>query len=289
MASNTLQDVDSPVFDAPVEAPIPRPKRGKKRKLVTSDDVELPPLAESILEPPMTTPVPTPRTSTPVSTSPPMNNILNVKITNARSMTLTKGYTTLYCHPGVIVALAKYLPELTKALHDRELVDYKLSSNVHVSTRDYKNGIFIALTKWRMDDTTNMMQPTNTSLFLRSEEVRILLLRKEEVEELLGNREDSPFERVMEIAVQAYAGVLYDDVCDSVRSDITQAQPVEFETPDILGLAKDLYAKVSENKFFDRFYTMTLRVRCGVPTWMLYFTVKDNKCDEVLNAIKAMM
>ena len=106
-----------------------------------------------------------------------MDNILTV---NARSMTLPIGYTTLYCHTGAIMALAKYFPELNKALHDRELVDYMLCNNVHVFTRDYKNGIFIALTRWCMDDTTNIMQPRNFTResLPRIGEIRILLLRK---------------------------------------------------------------------------------------------------------------
>ena len=51
----------------------------------------------------------------------------------------------------------------------------------------------------------------------------------------------------MDIGVQQYAGVLSDDVCYSILSDTTQDQPLEFETPDFLGSAKDLYAKVREN------------------------------------------
>ena len=54
----------------------------------------------------------------------------------------------------------------------------------------------------------------------------------------------------MKIAVQAYAGVLYNDVCYSIQTNISQAHPIEFETSDFLGLAKDLYAKVSKNNFF---------------------------------------
>ena len=93
-------------------------------------------------------------------------------------MTLIKGYTTFYCHPGVVVALAKYHIELTNTLHGREVDDYNLSSKVHGFASGngifigifivllYKNGIFIALSKWRMHDTTNMMQPTNTNIFL---------------------------------------------------------------------------------------------------------------------------
>ena len=54
-------------------------------------------------------------------------------------------YTTLYCHSGIM--LTKYLSELTKALHDKELFDYKMSIYVLVSIRDYEYNVVIALTK----------------------------------------------------------------------------------------------------------------------------------------------
>ena len=41
-----LQDVESPVSDASVEAPVPPPESEKKPKFATSDEVELFPFSE---------------------------------------------------------------------------------------------------------------------------------------------------------------------------------------------------------------------------------------------------
>ena len=94
-----------------------------------------------------------------------------------------------------------------------------------------------------MHDTTNMVQPTNTNLFPRSEVVRTF--PKEKVEKLLEDSEDTSGR--LKIAVEAQAGLLYDNVCYSVQSYIIpvlhiRAQPLEFVTSDLLGLANDLNA-----------------------------------------------
>ena len=96
----------------------------------------------------------------------------------------------MYCHCGVILALSTHLLEIIDALHGKREVDINLTSNVHISTKQYKNGVLRALTKWCVGDITKMFRPTNISVFLRNEELRALLEEKSLVQTMEDKEEE---------------------------------------------------------------------------------------------------
>ena len=247
-------------------------------------------LSEPTLEPiePVSTPS-SPRTSTPTPTKrDKVDQNLQIKIDTSGRLTLTKGYTSLYCHSGVILALSAHLLEIIDALHGKKEVDIKLTSNVHVSTKQYKNGVFTVLTKWCVDDVTKMMRPTNISLFLRNEELRALLDKKSLVQTMEEEeRSNTTVDELMEIAVHAYAAALYQTTSENLMT-VTQAQPRDVEDRRIIDVVPGLFDTVTERRFCEKFYAMVIGRCYNVPAWMFYCAVKDNKRDEVLGVVRAM-